>query len=87
MMISIGYRNYILAERIVAIVSPETRPTRNLIAGAKEKGMLIDATMGKKTKSVIVTNSNHVVLSANSADTIVNRIENSKAKEGLNKED
>lgn len=86
MMVSIGYRNYILADRIVAIVSPETRPTRNLIAGAKEKGQLIDATMGKKTKSVIITNSNHVVLSANSADTIVNRIENTKMKIGAGDE-
>ncbi len=86
MMISIGYRNYISADRIVAIVSPETRPTRNLIAGAKERGMLVDATMGKKTKSVIVTNSNHVVLSANSADTIVHRIEMSGNKIGAGEE-
>jgi len=82
MMISIGYRNYVLAERIISVVSPETRPTRNLIGGAKERGMLVDATMGKKTKSVIVMNSNHVVLSANSADTIVHRIEMSGMKLG-----
>jgi len=73
-MISIGYRNYIAVNRIVAIISPDSRPTKNMISGAREKGKIIDATMGKKTKSVIVTNSNHVVLSANSPDTIVHRI-------------
>ncbi|MFZ5518286.1 MAG: DUF370 domain-containing protein [Candidatus Zhuqueibacterota bacterium] len=73
MMISIGYRNYISMERIVSVISPDSRPTKNLVNGAREKGKLVDATMGKKTKSVIVTNSNHVVLSANSPDTIVHR--------------
>lgn len=75
MMISIGYRNYISVERIVAVISPDSRPTKNMIVSAREKNKIIDATMGKKTKSVIVSNSNHVILSANSPDTIVNRIE------------
>ena len=75
MMISIGYRNYISMERIVAIISPDSRPTKNMISGAREKGKLIDATMGKKTKSVIVSNSNHIILSANSPDTIVHRVQ------------
>ncbi|OQX96136.1 hypothetical protein B6I21_01835 [candidate division KSB1 bacterium 4572_119] len=73
MMISIGYRNYISVDRIVAIISPDSRPTKNMINGARENNKIVDATMGKKTKSVIVTNSNHVVLSANSPDTIVHR--------------
>jgi len=73
-MISIGYRNYILVDRIVAIISPDSRPTKNMINGAREKGKIVDATMGKRTKSVIITNSNHVILSANSPDTIVHRI-------------
>lgn len=73
MMISIGYKNYISLDRIVAIMSPSSRPTKSLIAGAREDGRLIDATMGKKTKSVIVANSNHVILSANTPDTIVQR--------------
>lgn len=73
MMLSIGYKNYISGERIVAVISPETRPIRNLITNAREKDKLIDATMGKKTKSVIITNSNHVILSANTPETIALR--------------
>ncbi len=75
MMVSIGYKNYIAMDRIVSIISPDSRPTKNLINGAREKGKLIDATMGKKTKSVIISDSNHIILSANSPDTIVHRIQ------------
>ena len=74
-MISVGYRNYIAANRVVAIISPDSRPSKNMINGAREQGKIIDATMGKKTKSVVVTNSNHIVLSANSPDTLVHRIQ------------
>ncbi len=73
-MISIGYRNYLATEKIITVTSPDSRPSKNMINGARERGKLIDATMGKKTKSVIVTDSNHVILSANSPDTIVHRI-------------
>jgi regulator of extracellular matrix RemA (YlzA/DUF370 family) len=72
-MISVGYRNHVAKDRIVAIVSPDSRPIKNMINGAKEKGKLIDATMGKKTKAVIITNSDHIILSANSTDTLKHR--------------
>lgn len=75
MMISIGYRNYIAIDRIITIISPESRPSKNLIAAARDREQLIDATMGKKTKSIIVVNSNHVILSANMPDTLIERIE------------
>ena len=78
MMISVGYKNYIAMDRIVAVVSPYSRPMKHLISGARERGYLVDATMGKKTKSVIVTNSNHIVLSANTPDTIVLRTKSSE---------
>ncbi len=87
MMISVGYRNYISVNRIVAIISPESRPTKNMINGARDQGKLVDATMGKKTKSVIISNSNHVILSANSSDTIVNRIQVLGQKSYLNKDE
>ncbi|MCI0494145.1 MAG: DUF370 domain-containing protein [bacterium] len=74
-MISIGYRNYIAKHRIISVISPVSRPTKNMINGAREAGRLVDATMGKKTKCVIITDSNHVILSANSPDTIVHRIQ------------
>jgi len=86
-MISVGYRNYISVNRIVAIISPESRPTKNMINGARDQGKLVDATMGKKTKSVIISNSNHVILSANSSDTIVNRIQVLGQKSYLNKDE
>jgi regulator of extracellular matrix RemA (YlzA/DUF370 family) len=73
-MISIGYRNYIAVSRIVSVILPGSRPTKNLINAAREKDRLVDATMGKKTKSVIVADSGHIILSANSPDTIVHRI-------------
>ena len=78
MLISIGFKNYILLERIVSVISPDSRPVRNLIATAREQDRLIDATMGKKTKSVIVVNSNHVILSANAPETIFHRVNEAK---------
>jgi regulator of extracellular matrix RemA (YlzA/DUF370 family) len=74
-MISIGYRNYVATHRIISVISPVSRPIKNLINGAREAGRLIDATMGKKTKCVVITDSNHLILSANSPDTIVHRIQ------------
>lgn len=86
-MISIGYRNYVMAERIVAVVAPGSRPTKNLINGARENGKLVDATMGKKTKSVIIVDSNHVILSANAPDTIVHRVQAANDRSSRNEED
>lgn len=74
-MISIGHKNYIAVNRIISVICPDSRPTKNLINGARDSGKLIDATMGKKTKSVLVTDSNHVILSANSSETIVQRVQ------------
>ncbi len=74
MLIHIGYRNFVRLERIVTIVSPNTQPIKYMISDARENGKLVDATMGKRTRSVIVTDSNHIILSANLPDTIVNQI-------------
>lgn len=76
MMLSIGYKNYVDRNRIIAVISPETRPIKNLVAAARENGKLVDATMGKRTKSIIVMDSDHIILSANTADTIVQRSHN-----------
>ncbi|MCK5737751.1 DUF370 domain-containing protein [bacterium] len=75
-MISVGYKNYIALDRIVAVISPDSRPIKNLVNTARDQGRLIDSTMGKKTKSVLVTDSNQVILSANSTETIIHRIQN-----------
>lgn len=72
-LINIGYGNMLSAGRIVAIVSPDAAPVKRMIQNAREKGMLIDASCGRKTKAVIVTDSGHVVLSAVQTETVAHR--------------
>lgn len=74
-LINIGYGNLVNADRIVAVVSPESAPVKRMIATAKENGGLIDASCGKKTKAVIMTDSNHIILTALSAERIIGRAE------------
>lgn len=82
-LISIGYGNMISASRVIAIVSPDSAPIRRLIQESKESGMLIDATCGRRTRSVIVADSDHIILSAIQPETIKNRM---SAKEVLEDE-
>ena len=63
-LINIGFGNMVSANRLVAIVSPESAPIKRIIQDAKERGTLIDATYGRRTRAVIVTDSDHVILSA-----------------------
>ena len=63
-LINIGFGNLIAAERVVSIVSPESAPIKRIITDSREKGMLVDASFGRKTKSVIITDSGYIVLSA-----------------------
>ncbi len=72
-LINIGFGNLVSDIRIVSIVLPESAPVKRLIQEAREKGMLIDATYGRKTKSVIVTDSEHIILSALPPEAIVQR--------------
>ena len=72
-LINIGFGNLVSDIRIVSIVLPESAPVKRLIQEAREKGMLIDATYGRKTKSVIVTDSEHIILSALPPEIIVQR--------------
>lgn len=62
-LVNIGFGNMINAQRVIAIVSPESAPIKRMIVDAKEKGMLIDATHGRKTRAVILSDSDHVILS------------------------
>ena len=62
-MIDIGFGNRLVAERIISVVHPASSPVKTMIGLAREQGLLIDATQGRKTESVIVTDSGHVVLS------------------------
>jgi len=77
-LINIGFGNMVSAGRIVAIVSPESAPIKRIVQDAKERGTLIDATYGRRTRAVIITDSDHVVLSAILPDTITNRFNGDK---------
>ena len=72
--INIGFGNMVSANRLVAIVSPESAPIKRIIQDAKERGTLIDATYGRRTRAVIITDSDHVVLSAVQPETVANRL-------------
>ena len=74
-LINIGFGNMISAERLVAIVSPESAPIKRIIQDAKERGTLIDATHGRRTRAVIITDSDHIVLTYLQSETVANRIE------------
>lgn len=72
--INIGYGNIVSANRIIAIVSPDSAPIRRLIQESRDKGKLIDSTYGRRTRAVIITDSEHVILSSVQPETVANRI-------------
>ena len=69
-LINIGFGNLISAQRLIAVVSPDSAPVKRLIQESRDSGMLIDATYGRKTASVLIMDSDHVVLSALSAERL-----------------
>ena len=73
-LVNIGFGNMVNTDRMIAIVSPESAPIKRMIQDAKERGTLIDATHGRRTRAVIITDSDHVILSAVQPETIVGRI-------------
>ena len=75
-LINIGFGNIVAANRIVAIVSPESAPIKRIISEARDRSTLIDATYGRRTRAVIVTDSDHVILSAVQPETVANRLAN-----------
>ena len=77
-LINIGFGNIVAANRVIAIVSPESAPIKRIISDARERGQLIDATYGRRTRAVIVTDSDHVVLSAIQPETVANRFVGTK---------
>ncbi len=74
-LINIGFGNMINAERMIAIVSPDSSPVKRMITEAREQGNLIDATCGRRTRAVIITDSNHVVLTYLQTETVSNRMD------------
>ena len=73
--INVGFGNMVSAERIVALASPDSAPVKRLIQDAKDDGRAIDVTCGRRTRSVIITDSEHVILSAIQTETIANRLD------------
>ena len=73
-LINIGFGNMVSASRLIAIVSPESAPIKRIIQDARDKGALIDATYGRRTRAVLITDSDHVILSAIQPETVANRI-------------
>lgn len=72
-LINIGFGNMVSADKVVAVVSPESAPIKRIVQEAKEKGILIDATFGRRTKAVLITDSNNVVLSAIAPEKVASR--------------
>lgn len=72
-LINIGFGNMVSANKIVAIISPDSAPVKRIIQDAREKGLLIDATYGRRSRAVIVTDSSHVILAAVQPETMANR--------------
>ena len=72
-LVNLGFGNFVVAGRIIAIVDPASAPMRRLREDARQEGRLIDATQGRKTRAIVVTDSNHVILSAIQAETIGQR--------------
>ncbi len=75
-LFNIGFGNVVSSARVIAIVSPESAPIKRIVQEAKEKGMAIDATYGRRTRAVLVMDSGHVVLSAILPDTAAGRLGN-----------
>mgnify|MGYP005836548559 FL=1 len=73
-LINIGFGNIVAANRIVAIVSPESAPIKRIIQESRDRGRLIDATYGRRTRAVIITDSEHVILSSVQPETVANRL-------------
>ncbi|MBQ8818902.1 MAG: DUF370 domain-containing protein [Clostridia bacterium] len=81
--INIGFGNMVAAERIVTIVSPDSAPVKRLVQDAKDSGRVIDVSCGRRTRAVIITDSEHVILSAIQSETIANRLDNTDVEDEI----
>ena len=86
-LLNIVFGNMVSANRLVAIVSPESAPIKRIIQDAKERGTLIDATYGRRTRAVFITDSEHVILSAIQPETVANRLDSTAQEEDFPDDD
>ncbi len=84
--INIGFGNIISADRLIAIVAPESAPIKRIVQDARDNGKLIDATYGRRTRAVIIMDSDHVVLSAVQPETVANRLEKDTDENEVNED-
>ena len=84
-LISIGFGSTVCAERIVAVIAPESAPIKRLIQEARERGMLIDASFGRKTKSVLLMDTDHVILASVSPEILSARMEEKPEPEEMDR--
>ncbi len=82
-LVNIGFGNCVNTDRIIAIVGPESAPIKRIVQECKEKGTLIDASQGRKTRTVILTDSDHVILSYLQPETLTHRINGEEDAEGV----
>lgn len=80
-LINIGFGNFVSVQRVVAIVSPDSAPIKRLIQEAREAGRVVDATYGRKTRAVVITDSDYIVLSAVQPETVASRFDESEEEE------
>ena len=85
--INIGFGNMVASDRVVTIVSPDSAPIKRLIQDAKDAGRVIDVSCGRRTRAVIITDSEHVILSAIGAETIANRMDDTSYEEETEEEE
>lgn len=82
-LINIGFGNMVSASRLIAIVSPESAPVKRMVREADDKGMLVNATYGRRTRAVLVTDSGHLILSSLQPETVANRLTSGEEEEIL----
>ena len=80
-LINIGFGNIVSADRIIAIVSPESAPIKRMVQEAKENGNAVDATCGRRTRAVLIMDSDHIILSAVQPETVAARVEKDEETE------
>ena len=85
--INVGFGNMVAVERVVALASPDSAPMKRLVQDAKDDGRAIDVTCGRRTRSIIITDSEHVILSAIQTETIAGRLENRDPADDDNNEE
>ena len=83
-LVNIGFGNIVSANRIIAIVSPESAPIKRMVQEAKDKGTAIDATYGRRTRAVLIMDSGHIILSAIQPETVGGRLDKTMTQEEIN---